>query len=1223
MRAELMARNHKLDDPLVQAIGDFLAAAAACPAHHVLLRDASLLPTLQILLESATVAAVAATTGSSSGAAFLDIVYNLSTSDAVAPSMRTESYFEALVGLLSVIPAMSPSRRTTLLTLCNVFGADADNVRAEEVLRGNGVPPLLTALLVAALGPADVGAAARATGAAPAPAAGVAGGGGLQRRSGVLNGNGNGAAAVATAGRFMRVSDGGRLTSGSVSNNGAGSAAAAALDAAAAMTVPGHDRQNETKPAPWQVRTMPVDSLSAAAAGSRKGTDTAYALTSITAPGFGGGSGGGGGTLQQSTDRSAASEAGPPVPLAAVLYSLKCMAANPMLARKLAKPGSPAYVLPSLLDALVSSHQHHAAGDITPEAWAVRAAAGAQTLLRLASCAELVPALRAAGAAAVLRLLALEADDPRVGEAACGALLYMGDTGLVGYTSRPAVAAFRALYRTGGAAGGSEPELVNRFQVFVSHHRADAHHFAMFTLHPMLVLQGVPAFIDSQHRNASSDWAHMIAGCKNMVVVMTEMLLASPEHVREVETALAAGLNVIVVMPEGARWTDSQGSKSFNSPPPAVLLALPASVRVLFAEVTLPYSAPRHGEFTQQLMTRLQLPAAAGPVSAGDGAVETVTPPSSMSPGREGPRLRGGDGSGGGGANGSGASRGPSRGRGRWTGRGDTPGRDDQPPHRVSFGGVGDDFQRLQQQQNEEERAELAGMGTRPAAAGAYFVQQPPQAQLLPWPWNRLLDGNMAGGSDDENEPVRYPRTVYGYGYGNGTGSLGASLGGASGGVVGEPWSGSAGRESAACIAQHSVTLPGAPASYTSRRYMVRQRSSINRQTALQLQQQQQMFLVQQQWLQEYQQQVVLQQQRLQQLQLQQQASLVGSSSSGGSATDDGSSACPQGAGASGASAAIGGGDMTASLSTMSQLMALQLEMVRYELRQAVQASHDNLTYKIDRLRSDFTEQVVQLRFDLAGKIEGLHEALTKATVSSSIGVASPGDVASGGGTGGGGSGGSNREMESLSSAGPHQQQQQQLAAALSSSLAATVQEAVNRAVSQLQATMAAAGPGFMVKPPSQPPPPVGGAVLGAVAGPTAPGSVAPVGPNNGVLPKGHQGGVAMMTATAAAQQQQRLGQGHHHNLHPQAQPSNNPRGGGGGGGSSGGASSVAVLAPQTPHQVQGMELLSPMARAGAAAWSGDPNVSSAGAVHAPGHGQGGKSRNSHTPVPNGTYNSG
>ena len=34
--------------------------------------------------------------------------------------------------------------------------------------------------------------------------------------------------------------------------------------------------------------------------------------------------------------------------------------------------------------------------------------------------------------------------------------------------------------------------------------------------------------------------------------------------------------------------------------------------------------------------------------------------------------------------------------------------------------------------------------------------------------------------------------------------------------------------------------------------------------------------------------------------------------------------------------------------------------------------SHETICHKIDRLRSDFTEQVVQLRFELGGKIETL-----------------------------------------------------------------------------------------------------------------------------------------------------------------------------------------------------------------------------------------------------------
>lgn len=451
MRGELSARRHRPDDPLLSAIADFLAAAAACPAHHLHLRDASLLPLLPGLLEAGF--GIGGSCGGSTATAFLDVVYHLSTSDAVAPSLRTELFYEALVGVLSVSPALSATRRTALLTICNVFGSDADNVRAEEVLRVNGAPPMLTTLLAAALGPTDVGVASRVTGVAPSPT--VGGGGGLQRRSGGVSGNGGGGSVVTTAAaRGMRISDGDVRVRGSMSNTGDGGGG---VDSVVG----------------WHTRTLPNNSLSITlgTAGSRKSLGNGYALTSITVPGFsgggarvGGGRGGGGDrrTSQASSDGAVPTEAAPPVAMEAVLHSLKCMAANPMLARKLAKPGSPAYVVPSLLDAVVTSLQYAAAGSITRPVAEVRAAAGAQTLLRMASCAELVPALRAAGCVAVLRMLAVDAEDPRIGEAACCALLHMGETGLVGYTSRPAAAAFRALYRNGTASPGSEMDLGNR-----------------------------------------------------------------------------------------------------------------------------------------------------------------------------------------------------------------------------------------------------------------------------------------------------------------------------------------------------------------------------------------------------------------------------------------------------------------------------------------------------------------------------------------------------------------------------------------------------------------------------------------------------------------------------------------------------------------------------------------------------------------------------------------
>ncbi|KXZ42653.1 hypothetical protein GPECTOR_127g531 [Gonium pectorale] len=442
------------------------------------------------------------------------------------------------------------------------------------------------------------------------------------------------------------------------------------------------------------------------------------------------------------------------IPLESVLHSIKCLATSPNMGRRLATPGTPSYVVLRILDVIVSSQQHHAAGTIGRAAWLARATAATQTLLRLASCGEVLPALRAAGAISALRVLALEAEDPRVTEPARAALLHLGDGGHVGCTSRAAVAAFRTMYGEGDVAlAGLEPEF--------------------------------------DGRTLSSDWAHMITCCRNLVVVLTEHLLASTEHLREMEFAVGAGVHVVLVVPEGSRWPDAQGNKAH---------------RVSFtSEGDLP---------TQSSPQRTRQQSLQGGLDEASG--------------------RGG-GAGGGGGHGGGG-------------------------------------------------------GLDPDPDG--------DAPQLPWPWCRLFDGS---GDGEDEELQRYPR------------ALSVGPGGGLGGTR-ETASGSAVR-----LSSSNASPPltgGILASHASRRATARQRSSINRHAALQLQQQQQYFMVQQQWMTEY-----MQQQ-------QQPAAGQEAAAAGG----DGAGAGPAAAVAGTASA--GAGDAA----VLSQLLALQLEMVRYEMRQAVQA---------------------------------------------------------------------------------------------------------------------------------------------------------------------------------------------------------------------------------------------------------------------------------------------
>mgnify|MGYP001806996620 CR=1 FL=1 len=53
----------------------------------------------------------------------------------------------------------------------------------------------------------------------------------------------------------------------------------------------------------------------------------------------------------------------------------------------------------------------------------------------------------------------------------------------------------------------------------------------------------------------------MIVSCRNLVLVLSDGLLASADHVREAEAALAAGVNLLPVLPEGCRWPDAQGNR--------------------------------------------------------------------------------------------------------------------------------------------------------------------------------------------------------------------------------------------------------------------------------------------------------------------------------------------------------------------------------------------------------------------------------------------------------------------------------------------------------------------------------------------------------------------------------------------------------------------------------------------------------------------------------------
>ncbi len=442
MRAELATRKHR--DHVVTAVGEFLAAIACLPASHTRLRDAALLPLLPTWLDA------------DRPGPFLEAAWRLSATEAVAKGMHTEAYFEALLKIVAGASTPQGARRIALLTVCNIFGADSDHVRAEELLQMQSLPVMLSSMLAASLGPADLGVAARAF---------PSGSGGAGRTS---DSGGAAPGAASATGRTVRMVVSGPSSSSAVPGPGEQGGGAAA----GAGAGPGGDalqqRLNHASTMPharfqggsFTEEPLPGNKSALRGASAAPGGQTG--TMSLTAPGS---------SLEllgrnsaKSGATAAAAATGPadmaPLPLELVLHSIACAASNVILARQLATPTSPAFVVPRLLDALVSVQQHYQAGALSRALWVARAVAAAQALLRLASHRDLQPVLQSANAGAVLRSLSGGSDDPRVTEAVRCTLLHLGQ---VGAGSRVALAAFQALYGGGGAGAAGGEQHVERF----------------------------------------------------------------------------------------------------------------------------------------------------------------------------------------------------------------------------------------------------------------------------------------------------------------------------------------------------------------------------------------------------------------------------------------------------------------------------------------------------------------------------------------------------------------------------------------------------------------------------------------------------------------------------------------------------------------------------------------------------------------------------------------
>jgi hypothetical protein len=180
---------------------------------------------------------------------------------------------------------------------------------------------------------------------------------------------------------------------------------------------------------------------------------------------------------------------------------------------------------PLLVELLCSARAEHASARLD--------AAGA--LLRLSYVPRLVGALRDAGAPAAAAALAAGAADEELADVARGLLRQL---------TAPEVVAARG-------AGA-------RFDVFLSHKRADAKDFAR-ALHTVLIGVGLRVFLDYECLEDVHELPTFVARSANLLFVMTDNVLDSQWCIAELAAAADAGVNVVLVKKHGARWRDAHG----------------------------------------------------------------------------------------------------------------------------------------------------------------------------------------------------------------------------------------------------------------------------------------------------------------------------------------------------------------------------------------------------------------------------------------------------------------------------------------------------------------------------------------------------------------------------------------------------------------------------------------------------------------------------------------
>ena len=125
-------------------------------------------------------------------------------------------------------------------------------------------------------------------------------------------------------------------------------------------------------------------------------------------------------------------------------------------------------------------------------------------------------------------------------------------------------------------------------------------------LYNLLQAEGISCFLDFEFREELSDLEKIVGRCDNFIFVLSDNVFDSPWCIKELEAAVKAKKNIILVTKDGSRWKDANGSKTCSFPPFEITSSLSAEAQKAFVSKAVEHSDEYYEAFKEQLIKRIK-----------------------------------------------------------------------------------------------------------------------------------------------------------------------------------------------------------------------------------------------------------------------------------------------------------------------------------------------------------------------------------------------------------------------------------------------------------------------------------------------------------------------------------------------------------------------------------------------------------------------------------------